>query len=236
MNIVICDDNIEFTEELNSLLIEYFSNISKQLPDIQVYTDGQSLLDNTNGNIDIAFLDVEMPGINGITVGQELKNRDNKILIFITTSFSEYLDEAMKFHIFRYLSKPIDKQRLYRNLKDALALINSRSDKILIDTKTNNFTIFTNEIIMIEAIGHKVTIFTISNTYETINNMKYWEEKLTQKCFFRTHRSYIVNMDYISDFDHLCIHFNKYNLQAYLTRRKYTLFKTNYMLYLESLK
>lgn len=40
MNIVICDDNIEFTEELNSLLIEYFSNISKQLPDIQVYTDG----------------------------------------------------------------------------------------------------------------------------------------------------------------------------------------------------
>lgn len=91
MNIVICDDNIEFTEELNSLLIEYFSNISKQLPDIQVYTDGQSLLDNTNGNIDIAFLDVEMPGINGITVGQELKNRDNKILIFITTSFSEYL-------------------------------------------------------------------------------------------------------------------------------------------------
>lgn len=158
MNIVICDDNIEFTEELNSLLIEYFSNISKQLPDIQVYTDGQSLLDNTNGNIDIAFLDVEMPGINGITVGQELKNRDNKILIFITTSFSEYLDEAMKFHIFRYLSKPIDKQRLYRNLKDALALINSRSDKILIETKTNNFTIFTNEIIMIEAIGHPLSI------------------------------------------------------------------------------
>lgn len=104
---------------------------------------------------------------------------------FITTSFSEYLDEAMKFHIFRYLSKPIDKQRLYRNLKDALALINSRSDKILIETKTNNFTIFTNEIIMIEAIGHKVTIFTISNTFETINNMKYWEEKLTQKCFFQ---------------------------------------------------
>lgn len=99
-----------------------------------------------------------MPGINGITVGQELKNRDNKILIFITTSFSEYLDEAMKFHIFRYLSKPIDKQRLYRNLKDALALINSRSDKILVETKTNNFTIFTNEIIMIEAIGHPLSI------------------------------------------------------------------------------
>ena len=66
-----------------------------------------------------------MPGLDGIYVGNELKKKDKDIIIFIITSYSEYLDEAMRFHVFRYLSKPIDRQRLFRNLKDALDLYHS---------------------------------------------------------------------------------------------------------------
>ena len=78
------------------------------------------------GPKDIIFLDIEMPGLNGIYVGNELKKRDKNTIIFIITSYSECsLDEAMRFHVFRYPSKPIDKQRLFRNLKDALDLYHS---------------------------------------------------------------------------------------------------------------
>ncbi len=66
-----------------------------------------------------------MPGLDGIYVGNELKKKDKDIIIFIITSYSEYLDEAMRFHVFRYLSNPIDRQRLFRNLKDALDLYHS---------------------------------------------------------------------------------------------------------------
>lgn len=66
-----------------------------------------------------------MPGLDGIYVGNELKKKDKDIIIFIITSYSEYLDEAMLFHVFRYLSKPIDRQRLFRNLKNALDLYHS---------------------------------------------------------------------------------------------------------------
>ena len=74
---------------------------------------------------DLLFLDIEMPGMNGIYVGNELKKANKNVLIFVVTSYSEYLDEAMRFHVFRYLSKPIDRQRLFRNLKDALDLYHS---------------------------------------------------------------------------------------------------------------
>jgi two-component system LytT family response regulator len=57
-----------------------------------------------------------MPGLDGIYVGNELKKKEKDIIIFIITSYSEYLDEAMRFHVFRYLSKPIDRQRLFRSL------------------------------------------------------------------------------------------------------------------------
>ena len=84
---------------------------------------------------DIVFLDIEMPGMNGIYVGNELKKANKNVLIFVITSYSEYLDDAMRFDVFRYLSKPLDKQRLFRNMKDALICYNSITAKILVETK-----------------------------------------------------------------------------------------------------
>ena len=82
-----------------------------------------------------------MPGLNGIYVGNTLRERYPNILIFIVTSFMEYLDDAMRFHVFRYLSKPIDRQRLFRNLDDALAQYHASSKKIAFETKDRFHTL-----------------------------------------------------------------------------------------------
>lgn len=63
-----------------------------------------------------------MPGINGIYVGNEPKRLNEHTIIFVVTSYSEYLDDAMRFHVFRYLSKPLDKHRFFRNMKDDIDL------------------------------------------------------------------------------------------------------------------
>lgn len=73
-----------------------------------------------------------MPGFDGIYVGNELKKQNESAIIFIVTSHLEYLDAAMRFHVFRYLSKPIDKQRLFQNLDDALELYYSINQKSLL--------------------------------------------------------------------------------------------------------
>ena len=52
-----------------------------------------------------------MPGMNGIYVGNELKKSNPAVIIFIVTSYSEYLDEARRSHVSRYLSKPLEQQR-----------------------------------------------------------------------------------------------------------------------------
>lgn len=73
-----------------------------------------------------------MSGFDGIYVGNELKKQNESAIIFIVTSHLEYLDAAMRFHVFRYLSKPIDKQRLFQNLDDALELYYSINQKSLL--------------------------------------------------------------------------------------------------------
>ena len=107
------------------------------------------------------------------------------MIVFVVTSYSEYLDEAMRFHVFRYLSKPLDKQRFFRNLKDALAYYNSITLKIPVETKQAVYSFPASQIIAIEAQGRKVIVHTARQDFDSIHNMNYWLEKLPQTVFFR---------------------------------------------------
>ena len=235
MRILICDDDCLFIEQLKKLIEVYFESNHLKCPELVSFTNGESLLSDKDEK-DIVFLDIEMPGLNGIDVGNELKKANKNVIIFIVTSYSEYLDEAMRFHVFRYLSKPLDKQRFFRNMKDALAYYNSISIKIPIETKNGIYSIPSSQIIAIEAQGRKVTVHTTRQDFESIHNMNYWLEQLPNNSFFQTHRSFIVNFEHVVSFDHSIIQLSNQQLNAYLTRRKYSLFKNAYLLYLESMR
>ncbi len=233
MKIAICDDNITINKLLQNDIVDFFSYSHIDEPIISRFYDGESLL-ASNTIFDIIFLDIEMPGLNGITVGNRLKELNKNTIIIIVTSFSEYLDDAMRFHVFRYLSKPIDKQRLFRNLKDAVALYQSLSATIAIEEKDSSHIVSTNDIIFVECMNKKVMIHTNDKIFLSIKTMDFWENILPKNCFFRTHRSFIVNMNYVSDYDHQLISFRNYNNhKAYMARRNYSKFKNSFFSYLE---
>lgn len=232
MKIFICDDEPLAVSEIEECILEFHKKNSIPIPTIISYNSGEQLLQDTTKK-DIVFLDIEMPNLDGIQVGQILKQQNKEIIIFIITSFSEYLDDAMRFHVFRYLSKPIEKQRFFRNYNDALLLYNTISKKIIVETKEENLCISTTDIIFIETENHKTIIHTFKGDYVSIKPMDYWEEILNNNCFFRTHKSFIVNLEKISRFDKNSIHFHSYSKSAYLTRRKYNKFKEKYSFYLE---
>lgn len=233
MQLIICDDDKLFIQKLQTYLQLFFRQHHLTLPEIVTFTSGEELLSYT-GRIDILFLDIEMPGTNGIYIGNILKKRNKNIIIFVVTSYSEYLDEAMRFHVFRYLSKPLEKQRLFRNLKDALALYHSISKNIALETKTETLTFPVNDIIFIETQGRKIIVHTTKKDYESIHSMQYWLETLPKNCFIQSHRSFIVNLKHVNNFDHNTIYLKNGQFIAYLTKRKYTEFKNAYLLYLES--
>lgn len=233
MRILICDDDALMIEQLQKYIRNFFEKKGVKCPELVYFSDGESLLAD-NGEKDILFLDIEMPGMNGIYVGNELKKKNNNIIIFIVTSYSEYLDEAMRFHVFRYLSKPLDKQRFFRNMKDAVDLYNTMTVKLPIETKQGVHTLPASSIIAVEAQGRKVIVHTTSRDFESVHNMQYWLNLLPKNCFFQTHRSFIINFEHITDFDHTLIYMADNQFHAYLTKRKYSKFKEAYLLYLES--
>lgn len=233
MRIAICDDDPNILEYLKENLISYFKKNKLKLPEFALFNCGEDLLTDKDKK-DIIFLDIEMPGLSGIYVGKSLKTENKNAIIFIVTSYMEYLDEAMRFHVFRYLSKPIDKQRLFINMNDALRSYSTITAKIAIETKEGLISIYTNDIITIEAISRKVIVHSISGDFISVHNMNYWLKELPAQNFFQTHRSFIVNFAHINEFNHELVYLHNNQFTAYLTRRKYTSFKDAYLLYLES--
>lgn len=233
MRILICDDDPIMAGQIDHLLHSYFESVHLKCPEIVTFSDGVSLLADP-GSKDILFLDIEMPGMSGIYIGNELSQRNSKTIIFVVTSYLEYLDDAMRFHAFRYLSKPLDKQRFFRNMKDVVDLYHTFSSAVAIETKQGVHTVSTVSIAMIEALGRKVLVYTAAEIYESVQNLRYWLEQLPANTFFQTHRSYIVNFGHITDFDHSLVWLNSIGKTAYLTKRKYHAFKEAYLLYLES--
>ena len=217
MRIAVCDDDQNFCKEMLKYLQGYFKEKKLRQPEYVCFSSGEAMM-KAGGIFDMAFLDVEMDGISGIHAGEYLKKKNDKIFIFIVTSFPEYLDEAMSFRVFRYLSKPLASDR-----------------KVVVETKAGVYSVVAEKIVMVEAVNRKVILYTLKREFECVHPIKYWAEQLTDKCFCRPHRSFIVNLKYVQKFDNHLISLAGDRV-AYLTRRKYKEFKDAYLFYLESEK
>lgn len=237
MRIVFCDDDPVILAQIQKYVKEYFEKQGGVQPEYAFYRTGDALI-RSQERADIAFLDVEMPGVSGIHAGAKLKERNPRIKIFIVTAYPDYLDEAMRFQVFRYLSKPIDKNRLFRNLKDALYAYNIESQEFSIATNEGIFIRRSEEIIYVETSQRKTIVHTTDACFVSSQNMDYWKHTLILPCFFSTHRSFIVNMQFVYSIgkDTVILRHKEANIEVFLSRRKFTQFKDTYLMYLESTK
>lgn len=237
MRILFCDDDERILEQLQRYVREFFADIGGTQPEFAAYSSGDQLLANET-HADIAFFDVEMPGRSGIKAGAALKEKNPRIIIFIVTSYPDYLDEALRENAFRFLSKPIDKNRLFRNLKDAVYKYNMETKEIPVETEDGIELLKADEIVCVEAVQRKVFLYTVDAVIQTNQSVEYWRKKLDLPCFYSSHRGIIINMRYVSKVgkDAILLKYRGKTKEVYLARRKYTEFRDLYLLYLESIK
>ena len=232
MNILICDDDRQYVDLLNKYVTSFFRN--HNIPDYNIYKyfSGEDVVKDMK-YIDIAFLDVEMDGINGIEVGRRLRQKNPDIVIFIITSYMGYLDEAMDQRVFRYINKPIEKPAIMRGMQKALALSYKKAmGRIVITVDNREIVVNQNSIICVVATGHSKYIYTDDgNIYENSESMAYWKDKLDDNMFVQTNKSYIVNISYVNSISDVRIELNGIKEKAVLSRGSRKELKTKLLMY-----
>lgn len=101
IKLLICDDNPEITKQIKEL-ISIFEKKYRLKFQIDIKNSGDFILKD-NKSYDIAIVDIEMPGINGLRLSEKLKELNSDTIVIVLTSFQNYLDSAMRIHVFRYL-------------------------------------------------------------------------------------------------------------------------------------
>ncbi len=161
--------------------------------------------------VDLVFLDVEMPGLTGLEL---LDNIAAMPQIIFTTSKTEYAFEAFQYEATDYVQKPVRFPRLSQAVQKAIKIHddankqeettgeqNLSKDEIYIKDSNRYVKIKYDDILYIEISGDYATIFTSKNRHIVHSTLKNMQSKLPQSRFLKVHRSYIVNLTKIVDIE-----------------------------------
>lgn len=197
MRIAICDDEKEYRTLILQYIKFYFTEHALDL-ETHEFESGEALL-SSRQVFDMVFLDIEMERLNGIQTAKEINRQSRKTLVFIVTAYQKYLDDAMDLNIFRYIDKPIKAQRIYNGLEKAIDLINN--NEITFKARDDGIvTLYKNDIVFVEVARKKVYVNTFEKQYIARENMDYFKDNLTATYFAVPHSSYVVNFNFIKNF------------------------------------
>lgn len=181
----------------------------EELPEIEVEkycTDGiEAIRIMQEKEIDLIFLDVNMPKISGIEL---LRTINNPPLIILTTAYPEYAIEGYELNVVDYLMKPFSLQRFLKatqKAQDQLKLlerqISPNRDSFFFRSNKKMIQLKYKDIIFIEGLGDYLKIFTEKECHVTNLTMKKIESELPDSTFLRIHKSFIINSERISSIE-----------------------------------
>lgn len=149
--------------------------------------------------IELLFLDINMPLLNGVDL---IKRLPNPPMVIFTTAYSEYAVEGFNLNAVDYLLKPISFERFKKAVEKVLERnsIASQSDALFVKVDKKNYRLEFDDIHFIEACGDYVKIHITDQCLMVHSTLKAMESKLCGKQFIRIHKSYIVSLlkiDYV---------------------------------------
>ncbi len=206
MKIVICDDELEYLNLLRIHVQEYMKTRYIEC-EITATTNPVEILNSTK-SFDLAFLDIQMDGIDGISLAKELRKRNSKLALFFVTNFDEYQDDAMDLHAFRFFEKPFHVDRLYSGLDRVMEYINRAYVDVFLYEDGVQKRICIDDIVYITRKNRKTAFITNCGNYYSKESMDAWCQKLPPLFFYPVHNSFLVNLHYVTKYSYSELYLN----------------------------
>lgn len=157
---------------------------------------------------DLAFIDINMPGMSGIELTEKMQTLSCQPAVIFTTAYSQFAVKAFELDVVDYLVKPVSEERL----QNAIVKVRKRLknwqekttttpqiDRIPLSKNGKTYLLCPPEIFYIESHGEFTIIHSQKGKFMSSVRLKDFEARLQKHAFFRAHRSYVVNLDYVTE-------------------------------------
>lgn len=197
INIAVCDDNPIFLKEIIALIDKVYTDEHT----IISFSNAQALLshieDYSENCIDIIVTDIEMPGMNGLSMAKALKPLYPRLQFIFITNYTDYIQDVFSVDPVYYILKPVDPQKLLEALEMAVAEIDAGNrNAINITSKKKVLRIRYDEIKYVESYMRTILVHEIRRNTEILMKLDDFQKQLPS-FFIRTHKSYLVNMNMV---------------------------------------
>lgn len=192
MKIVVCDDDALVYEQMKNIIASY-SIVKNENLELTFYQTVEELL-HAKHKYDILFLDIRFNNCDiGIDVAKKLRKAGNTSLIILLTSLHSKAIEGYEIGAYRYIVKPIIKEKMYAVLDEAISSIRSNYRVILVKDMYNTVVVKIQQILYIYSNARKRCLVTLDGEIETWEQLKSIYEKLPQEQFAYAQKGFVVN-------------------------------------------
>lgn len=206
LRVAFCDDETSVLEELECWGAQYCAERSCRFRMTVFHSPLELLAKIERGEVfDILFLDVLMPGENGISTAREIRQRDPKVKIIFLTTSSEYAVDSYTVGAYFYQVKPLQKERFFQLLDSVFSKCMREQKKGMVVRTKSGITQIDLEYLQYCEVRGRTLLYHMEDgtVLESNGRMERLEEELAEyKNFLRVHRSFLINMEYIQNISH----------------------------------
>lgn len=193
----ICDDEPQMAQEIADQLAGYMKETDSGYS-VDCFPSGYALL-KSSVEFGVIFLDIQMERPDGMETARLLRQRESRSLLIFVTVLRDRVFDAFPLEAFDYLLKPLDRDRFRQTMDRALRWLERDAAKnLVIQRGTGCEVVLLSDILYCEVLGRKVYLHkkdgTVVDYYDRLEDL----EQRVDSRFFKCHRSYLVNLDYVS--------------------------------------
>ena len=198
---------------------------------VKEYTDGLQFLEEYEGNLDVVFLDIEMPHMDGMTAARKLREKDTGIKIIFVTNMAQYAIHGYEVDAVDFIVKPISYYVFVDKLKKALRYLNLNKEKmVVVHGNGEMMRIGSSQILYVEKDKNYLVFHTTKGNLQARGTMLDVEKELSQEGFSKCINGCLVNLKCVSKLEKDTVWIDE--IQLPISRQRKKEFKEDFMRYL----